>query len=253
MGRDKLGIPLSKSARHSDGTASGLEVLVEQGRARNRRSARRRRACSSCVVPESDCPALVKRVVREDLQRRAGDEADPDHREGDRDHPRLLRSSRSRSARGSARRAPGGRAGRRARGADEDRDRGEQAATASEGGVRSRTTTSRCDSIATRVSDAVESRVPSAAAARSRAVRFCHGRQRVVVRVDAARLGADRVPDDSREIHNRNLQDHHHEDSSQAPFDIHGVTTRRHESVREISRFREDISDTIGTVAHMTD
>ena len=72
-------------------------------RARSRHSARRRRACSSlCCTREAPellpCarPALEERVVREHLQRRADDEADPDDREAEPDQPLLARAHHGR-------------------------------------------------------------------------------------------------------------------------------------------------------------
>src|SRR5262249_59503906 len=85
--------PLSKSARHSGGTASGF----------SRYSSRRARAypafrpSTSCVLtPElyqgcqSRPPDSEERVVRYDLQRGTDDEADADERPGDGNDARLL-------------------------------------------------------------------------------------------------------------------------------------------------------------------
>src|SRR5581483_3641982 len=76
------------------------------GRARSRRSGRRRRACSSlcCTRGGWACLPLEDRVVQRHLDRRADDEADADHRDREADQSLLLAAHDRRDQREDQRR-----------------------------------------------------------------------------------------------------------------------------------------------------
>src|SRR5438034_1229841 len=85
--------PLSNSARHSDGTASGFSRYSSR-RARAYPAFRPSTSCVLTPVLYQGRPAYPsrseERVVSQDLQSRADDEADPDDRIADGDDARLL-------------------------------------------------------------------------------------------------------------------------------------------------------------------